>query len=81
MVGRDVFKCKIRFKPYAPRCESFILRSGMNVEAWLPIQAKRNNVEPEQISTDAPQEKEHDDDQSQRMDVRIIEIPKVDFHF
>jgi len=81
MVGRDVFKCKIRFKPYAPRCESFILRSGMNVEAWLPIQAKTNNVEPEQISTDAPQEKEHDDDQSQRMDVRIIEIPKVDFHF
>jgi len=55
MVGRDVFKCKIRFKPYTPRYESFILRSGMNVEAWLPIRDTASDVQPEQISMDTLQ--------------------------
>ena len=49
MVGRDVFKCRIRFKPYSPRHESFILRPGMNIEAWLPKQPKPNDLQGEQV--------------------------------
>jgi type IV secretory pathway TraG/TraD family ATPase VirD4 len=51
MVGRDVFKCRNRFKPYTSRCESFILRPGMDVEAWLPTNTKHYLLESGPVST------------------------------